>query len=169
MAYGNGGDTKNETLKAADQWERYVYMRDSGHQDFLDKADKCIKFFRGLQWEQADLDRLIAEQRPALTINKIISTLSTIMGEQIFNRMEVSFAPKNGAPPEMADVLNKLWTHDAHENQLHWVRSDIFADGGITSRGFYDVRVCFDDNLRGDVEITKLNPKNILKDPVGED
>jgi hypothetical protein len=167
MAYG--ADTSNEKTLAADQWERYVYMRDSGHDHFMHKADKCMRFFEGLQWREDDLERLREQRRPALTINKIISTLSTIMGEQIFNRMEVSFAPMNGAPSEMADVMNKLWTHTANANQLKWVRSDIFADGGITSRGFYDVRVGFDSNLRGDVSITKLNPKNVLIDPDAED
>jgi Uncharacterized protein conserved in bacteria len=164
-----GGDTSYTANKAADQWDRYVYMRDTGHTQFIEKADKCVKFFQGIQWDKADLDKLMSESRPALTINKIISTLSTIMGEQIFNRMEVSFRPKNGAPAEMADVLNKLWMHDANANQLNWVRSDIFAHGAITSRGFYDVRVSFDDNLRGDVVITKVNPKNVLIDPDAED
>lgn len=167
MAYG--GDTSNDKFRAADQWERYCYMRDTGHNQFVEKADKCVKFFEGLQWEQADLDRLQAEKRPALTINKIISTLSTIMGEQIFNRLEVMFTPSNGAPPEMGDVLNKLWSATATANQLPWVRSDVFADGIIGSRGFFDVRVSFDDNLRGEVAITKLNSKNVLIDPDAED
>jgi hypothetical protein len=108
MAYG--GDTSNDKFRASDQWERYIYMRDTGHAQYVEKADKCIKFFQGLQWDKADLDRLRAENRPALTINKIISTLSTIMGEQIFNRMEVAVrAPRTALRPEMGDVLNKLW------------------------------------------------------------
>lgn len=162
-------DVANDKASALDQWDRYVYMRDSGHAQFIEKADKCMRFFQGLQWEKSDLDKLQLQKRPALTINKIISTLSVIMGEQIYNRMEVSFAGMNGAPPTMADILNKLWVHDANENQLTWLRSDMFADGSITSRGFYDVRVSFEDNLRGDVSIAKLNPKNVLIDPDAED
>jgi hypothetical protein len=163
------GDSNAQRYKALDQWERYVYMRDSGHLTFVEKADKCMKYFRGLQWDKADLDKLTMQQRPALTINKIIATLSIIFGEQIFNRMEVTFAAMNGAPPTMGDVLNKLWVHDSNANQLTWVRSDMFADGAITSRGFYDVRVSFKDNMRGDVEISKLNPKNVLIDPDAEE
>lgn len=164
-----GGDTANDRSRAHDQWERYVFMRDSGHLQFVEKAYRCMRYFEGLQWELADLEKLKLQQRPALTINKIISTISTVMGEQIFNRMEVSFSSKNGAPPEMGDNLNRLWAHDADANQLPWVRSDVFADGVITSRGFYDVRPSFKNNLRGEVEIAKLNPKNVLIDPDAED
>lgn len=155
--------------KASEQWHRYVYCRDNGHSDFITKADKCDNFFRGLQWLQADLDALRAQRRPALTLNKIMATLSTIFGEQIQNRMEVSFRPKSGAPAGNADVLNKVWTSIGDNNQLQWTRSDVFADGLIRSRGFYDARIEFDDNMYGEVRIEKLNSKNVVVDPDAED
>lgn len=159
----------SDSQKAREQWERYVYMRDNGHLRFCTKADKCENFFEGLQWNELDLAALRAVRRPALTINKIISTLATIFGEQIQNRMEVSFRPKAGAPAGNADVLNKVWASVASNNQLQWVRSDVFADGLIRSRGFYDARIEFDDNLYGEVRITKLNSKNVVIDPDAED
>jgi hypothetical protein len=42
-------------------------------------------------------------------------------------------------------------------------------DGIVTSRGFYDVRLDFDKNLRGEIAIAQLNPKNVLIDPDAED
>lgn len=155
--------------KAADQWRRYIYMRDYGHTQFVRKADRCEAFFEGLQWNELDLQALKESRRPAITINKIMSTLATIFGEQIQNRMEVSYRPKSGAPSENADVLNKTWTSIGDANQLQWVRSDVFADGLIRSRGFYDARIEFDDNMYGEVRITKLNSKNVVIDPDAED
>jgi hypothetical protein len=154
---------------ARDQWERYIFMRDNGHRAFVDKADLCENFFAGLQWQESDLLALKVVKRPALTINKIIGTLATVFGEQIQNRMEVNFRPAAGAPSENADVLNKVWMHLANDNQLQWVRSDVFADGLIRSRGFYDARICFDDNMRGEIKITKMNSKNVVIDPDAED
>jgi hypothetical protein len=144
-------------------------MRDNGHLDFVNKADRCDNFFRGFQWEEADLNRLRAERRPALTINKIISTMSTVMGEQIYNRMEVAFRPKSGAPAQMADVWNKVWASIASSNQLNWLRSDVFADGIIRSRGFYDVRLDFSDSMAGEVDIKKVSSKNVVIDPDADD
>lgn len=160
---------KGEGEQATDQWQRYSYMRDNGHMEFLRKAETCERFFRGLQWNELDLALLKIQNRPALTINKILSTLSTIFGEQILNRMEVTFRPVAGSPPENADIHNKVWKYLASKNQLQWIRSDVFADGLIRSRGFMDVRISFDTNMYGDVVISKLNSKNVLIDPDAEE
>lgn len=147
-------------------WCRYAYMRDHGHLDYVKKATVCENFFEGLQWEKSDLDKLKKQGRPALTINKIISTVSNVMGAQIFNRTDTSFKPRNeGATSEVADALTKVFMQIGDNNDLTWVRSDVFADGIITSRGFYDVRLDFQDSLRGEVVIRQLNPKNVLIDP----
>ena len=159
----------DDSSKARDNWERYIYCRDNGHVKFINKADRCENFFAGMQWNELDLAVLRDTRRPAITINKIISTLSTIFGEQIQNRMEVSFRPKSGAPAQNADTLNKLWMSTADNNQLQWVRSDVFADGLIRSRGFYDARIEFNDNMMGEVRITKLNSKNVVIDPDAEE
>lgn len=158
-----------DSEKAKSNWDRYVYCRDNGHIKFIQKADRCENFFAGMQWNELDLNALRDTRRPAITINKIISTLSTIFGEQIQNRMEVSFRPKAGAPEGNADTLNKLWMSTADNNQLQWVRSDVFADGLIRSRGFYDVRIEFNDNMLGEVQISKLNSKNVVIDPDAEE
>lgn len=148
-----------------DVWLRYQYLRDNGHLEYVAKAERCEDFFVGLQWNKGDLALLKTQMRPALTINKIISTLSNVMGEQIFNRTEISYQPRNnGATNEVADALSKVYMQISDNNQLPWVRSDVFADGIITSRGFYDVRLDFSDSLRGEVRIEQLNPKNVLVD-----
>lgn len=159
----------SDDIKARENWHRYQYARDNGHTDFVEKADKCDNFFAGLQWSEDDLAYLKRVKRPALTINKILSTLSTIMGEQIENRAEVSFRPKSGSPQETADALNKVWMHLTQENQLPWARSEMFADGLIRSRGFLDVRLDFSDNVFGEIRIENLNSKNVLIDPDAED
>ena len=154
---------------AREQWERYVYCRDRGHHDFVEKADKCENFFAGLQWDSADLDALRESKRPAMTINKILATLSIMFGEQIFNRTEVLFRPMKHSPAEVAEALTMVWQQISQNNQLSWIRSDVFADGIIRSRGFYDARLDFDDNAFGEVRITKINSKNVLIDPDAEE
>lgn len=159
-----------DASKAGDVWLRYQYLRDNGHLDYVAKARRCEDFFAGLQWEAGDLALLKAARRPALTINKIISTVANVMGEQIFNRTQIAFRPRNeGASQEVADTMTKVFMQISDNNQLEWTRSDVFADGIITSRGFYDVRLGFDDNLRGEVQIAQLNPKNVLIDADAEE
>ena len=150
-------------------WNRYQWARDNGHQKFVEKADKCERFFAGDQWDPSDVARLKLARRPALTINKIISTVGNVMGEQIFNRSETSFRPRAGSPDEVAEALTKVYKQISDNNQLDWKRSDMFADGIITSRGFLDVRLGFKDSMQGEVLIENLNPKNVIIDPDGEE
>jgi hypothetical protein len=134
---------------ASKTYYRYAWVRDAGHTDFVKKAETCERFFRGLQWDEKDISLLKAQRRPALTINKILSTVSNVMGDQIYNRSEISYQPRTGAPSDTADALTKLFKYISQDNKLDWIRSDVFADGIITSRGFYDVRLDFKDNLMG--------------------
>jgi hypothetical protein len=152
-----------------EQWLRFQYCRDRGHLDFIIKADKCEQFFRGEQWNPADLASLKEQRRPALTINKILSTVGTILGEQIYNRTEILYRPKNGSPSDVADALTKMWMHISQENQLPWVRSDLFCDGIIRSRGFVEMRMKFDDSMQGEIDIKNLNSKNVVIDPDAEE
>jgi hypothetical protein len=158
----------NDAL-ASENWTRFQYCRDRGHLQFVEKADKCDKFFAGEQWAVNDLNALILQRRPALTINKIISTVGTMMGEQIYNRSEVLFRPSSGSPSDTAEALTKVWMQIAQANQLPWLRSDVFADGLIRSRGFYDARMDFNDSMQGLVRISQLNSKNVVIDPDAEE
>lgn len=150
-------------------WQRYAYARDNGHTRFMEKAEKCERFFQGDQWTAEDRAKLEAVRRPVLTINKIISTISNVMGEQIYNRAETTFRPRSGAPAATADVLTKVYKQISDNNQLDWARSDMFADGIITSRGFLDVRLSMNDSAQGEVCISNLNSKNVIVDPDAEE
>ena len=155
----------NDKALVDEVWRRYAWLRDNGHLSYVNKARRCEDFFAGLQWDPADMALLKAQRRPALTINKIISTMANVMGEQIFNRTDIAFKPRNeGASSEVADALTKVFMQISDNNQLNWVRSDVFADGIIGSRGFFDVRLDFTDSLRGEVRIEQLNPKNVFID-----
>ena len=159
-----------DTGKANDIWLRYQYIRDNGHLDYVHKARRCEDFFMGLQWDANDLALLKQYKRPALTINKILSTISNVMGEQIYNRTETVFRPRNeSAIQATAEALTKTYMQIGDANQLPWLNSDMFADGIITSRGFLDARIDFSDNLQGEVRIELLNPKNVLVDPDAEE
>ena len=102
---------------ANEVWYRYAWLRDNGHLDYVKKATTCEDFFVGLQWDPSDLALLRSYRRPALTINKIISTISNVLGEQIFNRTDIAFKPRNeGATSEVADALTKVFMQISDNN-----------------------------------------------------
>lgn len=146
-------------------WVRYCWCRDNGHAAYVQKADLCEKHFAGDQWDISDKNQLTLVRRPALTINKILGTVGNVLGEQIGNRSEISFRPRNGSKAATADTLNKVFKQISDVNMLDWKRSDMFSDGIIGSRGYLDIRLDYNDQMQGEVRYENLNPKNVIVDP----
>ena len=151
---------------AHQQWNRYVRARDNGHLQYVEMAKKCDAFYRGDQWDQVDLAALEAEGRPALTINTILPTVNTVLGEQSTRRADVQFKPRRGGDQDVASVLTKLYMQIADNNKLDWVEQAVFSDGLIMDgRGYFDVRMDFADHVEGEIRITAKDPLDILIDP----
>ena len=152
------------------QWDRYVRARDNGHLEYVDMAKKCDAFYRGDQWDESDVAALDAEGRPALTINTVLPTVNTVLGEQSTRRADVQFKPRRGGEAEVAHTLTKLYLQIADNNKLDWVEQQVFSDGLILDgRGYFDVRMDFSDHVEGEVRITAKDPLDILIDPDAKD
>jgi hypothetical protein len=147
------------------QWDCYVRARDSGHEDYIEIAKQCDAFYRGEQWDEADVAALDDQGRPALTINTILPTVNTVLGEQSTRRADVQFKPRGNGNQEIADVLTKLYMQIGDNNKLEWLESQVFADGLIQDRGWFDVRIDFDDHINGEVRVTTKDPLDIIIDP----
>lgn len=153
------------TALAQENWHHYVYARDNGHLDFVRKAKLCEDYYYGKQWDPLHKAKLERQGKPVLTINKVFSTLLTVMGEQLQNQAGINFIPTASGSPETSDALNKLYIHIMNNNDMKHLESELFDEGAITSRGFLDIRLGFDDSMRGEVEVTSLNSKNVVIDP----
>lgn len=148
------------------QWDRYVRARDNGHLEYVEMAKKCDAFYRGDQWDEADVAALDAEGRPALTINTVLPTVNTVLGEQSTRRADVQFKPRRGGDEAVAHTLTKLYMQIADNNKLDWVEQQVFSDGLILDgRGYFDVRIDFSDHVEGEIRITAKDPLDILIDP----
>ena len=155
---------------ASKQWDRYTRARDNGHLEYVDMAKKCDAFYRGDQWDESDVAALDAEGRPALTINTVLPTVNTVLGEQSTRRADVRFKPRRGGDEEVAHTLTKLYMQIADNNKLDWVEQQVFSDGLILDgRGYFDVRMDFSDHVEGEVRITAKDPLDILIDPDAKD
>ncbi len=150
---------------AKQQWNSYARARDNGHTDYIEIAKQCDAYYRGNQWDPADLSALDDQGRPALTINTILPTINSVLGEQTMRRMDVNFKPRGRGQLDIADVLSKLFLQISDNNKLDWIESQVFSDGLIQDRGWFDVRIDFDDHIQGEVRITPKDPLDVLIDP----
>ena len=155
---------------ASAQWDRYTRARDNGHLEYISHAKRCDAFYRGDQWDDSDVAALEAEGRPALTINTVLPTVNTVLGEQSTRRADVQFKPRRNGDAEVAHTLTKLYMQIADSNKLDWVEQQVFSDGLILDgRGYFDVRMDFSDHVEGEVRITAKDPLDILSHPDAKD
>ena len=163
-------DPAKEEEITSTQWARYERARDNGHLDYVYMAKKCDEYYQGEQWDHDDEAALEAEGRPALTINTILPTINTILGEQSTRRADVQFKPRRGGSEDVAHTLTKLYMQISDNNKLDWVEQQVFSDGLIMDgRGYFDVRMDFSDHVEGEIRITAKDPLDILIDPDAKD
>lgn len=152
-------------------WDAYTRARDAGHDEYLKVAQRCEDFYigEGRQWAPEDRRKLESEGKPVLEINMIKSTVNAMLGERINQRSEVRFQPRNGGMAQIADaVLTPLARHIQDDNGYHFIEGEVFADGIIQGRGYFDIRMDFDKDARGEIRIEALDPLTVIPDPLAK-
>lgn len=135
------------------------------HSKWFKEAAKFERFYAGDQWNESDKEKLNAVKRPALTFNLIKRTVGVYIGEHIGRTTMFSYKPRTSEDEENIIALNQTVMNIQATSRYDDVERDVLTDGLITDRGFFDVRLNFDDHIRGEVRITAKDPRTILVDP----
>lgn len=154
-----------DITKADENWQRYSFARDNGHLDFVKGANKKEQYFYGNQWQEGTRRRLESQMKPVVTVNKVWSSLLVVMGEMLQVQGDVAFEPTTSGNPETAEALTKVHRSILRSNDYHVLEAEVFDSGIIRDRGFFDIRLGFDDHLAGEVRIRSVNSKNVVIDP----
>ena len=154
-----------DITKADENWQRYSFARDNGHLDFVRGANKKEQYFYGNQWQEATRRQLESQMKPVVTVNKVWSSLLVIMGEMLQVQGDVAFEATTSGNPETAEALTKVHRAILRANDYHVKEAEVFDSGVIRDRGFFDIRLGFNDHLQGEVKIRSVNSKNVVIDP----
>jgi hypothetical protein len=175
---GVASSALNPTQAARQNNDRYRYGIARGHRVYTQLARRLEGFYlggnrdgegnliEGGQWSKDDLAILNEQGRPAYEFNEIAPAVRAAVGYQINNRLDIGFRPRGGdATKELAEVRTKVAKQIADNNQLHWKETEVFSDGLIQQRGYFDVRIDFEDTILGEVKISVLDPMDVIPDP----
>jgi hypothetical protein len=162
-------ESKDPSVLASANYNAYLRLRDNGHSDWVVNAQKQSDFYLGEQWSDADRKALEDEGRPALTMNAILSTVNTLQGELIQNQADIQFKPLKGGDENTAQFLNAIWREVHSRNDVTNREQQVLLDGIIEDRGFWDVRVSFDDNILGDITLDVEDGTQVLIDNEARD
>lgn len=168
MADKMGEQHSNSITLTQKNWERYQYGKDRGHRDYVIVGKENEDFYLGggLQWKDSDRIKLEAVKRPVIENNFVFPAVNTAIGIQLQSRVDIAFKPRRGgATEDVATTLSKLTRQICDDIKFKWLESQVFADGMIQQRGFYDFRVNFDTNMQGDITGYELDPLDVIIDP----
>jgi hypothetical protein len=159
--------------QSIDRLHMHLYRFDRAaraHRIWAEGARKCVNFYEGQQWTQAEIEAFEADDRPYLTINKIARLIRLVLGYQRQNRREPICTPDNDAQAsaDTAQILSHMLKNSLDDNKFKWTESRVFEDGITTGRGYLDARLSFADNLLGDASIIDLDPFATFPDPDGQ-
>ncbi len=131
------------------------------------EAKRCVDYFEGKQWAEADLRKLASEKRPLLTINKIRPLVNLVMGYHLNNQTDKNYLPGNDGTgtADIARVLSAVSKQISQANLLPYVDAEVFLDGILTGRGYYDARMDFHRNMFGDCKWGAVDPFAVYLDP----
>ncbi len=153
---------------ANENWARYLYGKDRGHVDYLPHAARCEDMYLGGGRQLTPEQRAALERarRPAYEFNQIMPSVNSAIGYQIHNRMDIAFKPRGGDSDLFkATILSKVAMQVADLCALHWHETQVFSDGLIQQRGYFDVRMSFDENIKGEIMVGTLDPLDVIPDP----
>lgn len=154
----------NEYDQARENLQHYTYCRENGHEAFLRRTDRNQRFYIGNQWTDDELAVLAADNRPNLTLNEIFRTSMAVLGELSQHAADVRFSAEAAEDDNTAEALDRLYLHTAAVNNMEVLDQRVRMRGLLFGRGYYDVRVDFDENMMGQVKITAPRIQNIVLD-----
>ncbi len=127
-------DEKNKQtreLKILEESKKRFKLCEEAERDLREVALEDLKFRAGEQWPVAIKQRMIAERKPALTINVLPARERQVLNEQRQNRPQIQVSPiDDQADPDTAEVLQGIIRHIEYESDAD-VASDTAAASAI--------------------------------------
>lgn len=153
---------------AQEQWQRYEYVKERGHTKYckIAKRNDDMYLGGGGQWPEDAKKELDAQGRPYYEFNDIIVSINSAIGYQIANRMDITYKPRGGkSDSKLAEIQSKIAMYIADQNDLQAVETDVFKDGIVQQRGYFDIRMDYEKDIQGEIKITNLDPMDVIPDP----
>lgn len=139
---------------------------DAGLRDERDRMQTGFNYYVGNQWSAADLEKLQAEKRPALTINLILPIINLLAGIQRQGRQDITVVARKGGLAKLAEVFTETTRHCMDVSDADFEIADCFLDGVIGNKGWLSMGVDYsDDPVSGDIRVAKVSPFDMREDP----
>ena len=168
----NAGASKkgqDDAMIAYANWSRYCYVKDRGHDTYCEEAKRLEDMYigQGKQWLPDDRQYMEEEVgRKCIELNEIAEAINGALGYQVNNRVDIAFKPRGqGATEQIASALSRVSMQIADNVKYPWHETQVFTDGMIQRRGYFELRMAFDDSMNGECALDVLDPLDVIPDP----
>lgn len=151
--------------------DRYVFAAQRGHVQYCQRAriNDDMYLGGGRQWDANDSALLEEQGRKPIEINEIFDAVNTALGHEIANRVDISYKPRGmGADDDTAQTMSKVAMQIADNNGYQYLETEVFTDGLIQERGYLELSLDFDENVRGEIRVSVPDPMDVIPDPDGK-
>lgn len=145
--------------------DRYI-RDDSALCLWAEEAKRCIDFAEGKHWTADELRRADDEDRPLIRLNKIAPLVRLVLGYHRQNRNDITIQPTDDAnsTEAIAEILTKVIKQVGISNGKPYVDTEVFLDGILGGRGYFDWRLDFERNDFGEIACSAKDPFTIRPD-----
>jgi len=141
------------------------------HDKWAETAKKCVDFVEGRQWAEDAKRKLEKQGRPALTFNKIAPLVRLVLGYHRNNRTDTRAIPADDGQgdDQIAEAISRIFKQVSQRSDEPSRDAEVFLDAIMTGRGFWDLRLNFENNDFGEIDIGTDDPFSLKIDPDHDD
>jgi hypothetical protein len=153
----------SKVLLLAERWQRSAWAQ----QRWAERAKQAVDFFEGRQWTEQQLAEMKRKKRPAFKFNMIAPLVRLVLGYHRSNKSDITFLPGQDqrASEKLAEALTRIEKVIAEGSHMDYVDTEVFLDGLISARGYYDTRLDFTNNDLGEIRTGACDPFTVYLDP----
>lgn len=139
----------------------------AGHREWAARATEATDFAENRQWTEAEKAKLREEGRPCVTKNYIMPLLKLAQGYFSQNDYDITVLPAMNAlgKQDVAETFTHIIKMIGEANGTKWNDIEVFMNGRITGRAFWDVRLNFQKSVYGDITERVMDEFDVRMDP----
>lgn len=141
------------------------FVNDRNHvNEWRKEAEEDFDFVAGRQYTDEELASLKAKRRPVVVFNRISPVIDSVHGQEIGNRREVRYIPREMGDAQANQVLTGAaeWFRDQSFADTH--ESDAFWDMLVCGMGWTETRIDFEEQADGKPSIARIDPLEMFWD-----
>jgi hypothetical protein len=138
---------------------------DTKEHDIREEERDDHAVYAGHQWKEQNLNELVEQKRPALTINYTLPIINAVTGEERLNRQEIKVYGRDEGDEGGADVMSETIRYIMDSCNGEYALSRSFRNCAIGGRGWVGVSFSYDEDPQGKISVDKVDPWEIYLDP----